>query len=197
MSELASVVDDATIKNALTSDIGPLDHPDVPNVADVREALDWMQQSMEGVWADWCTNIKHNESEAVHEDGEVIIFATGEQNVPRRDLRDHYPADLHDRMPGVVSQLHHAVARDRTDYDWGYEYPLVVAKAGLNFDDGQRYVEAVVNALQRRGLSPGQAWSYYGVIIRGNSRNAWASHCGYSDHSAVSEAVRKAQKKIL
>lgn len=53
-----------------------------------------------------------------------------------------------------------------------------------------------INALLRAGLSPGQAWGFYGVEIRGNSRNSWASECGYSDHSAVSEAVRKAKRKL-
>lgn len=53
-----------------------------------------------------------------------------------------------------------------------------------------------VNSLIRRGLSPGQAWHYYGVVLLGNSRNSWAKQCDYGDHSAVSESVRKAKAKL-
>jgi len=187
-------VDDETIEDAIAQHDAP-DHPDSTTVEEVRDALAWLQQSMEEVWSDWLSNIENEESEVVYEDNDVIVFATGEQNVPRRDLREHYDGDLNERTPDVVSAVHHALARDLCDYDWGYEYPLVVRK-GDGVEDGQRYVEAVINSLLRRDLSPGQAWAYYGVEIRGNSRNKWATRCGYSDHSAVSEAVRKAKSKL-
>lgn len=54
----------------------------------------------------------------------------------------------------------------------------------------------VVNALQHHGLTPAQSWAYYGVVLEGNSRNKWADELGHSDHSAVSQAVRKAKEKI-
>lgn len=81
-------------------------------------------------------------------------------------------------------------ANERCGWIWG------VAKSD-GIEDGQQYAEAVINGLLRRGLSPGQAWAYYGVEIRGNSRNSWATRCGYSDHSAVSEAVRKAKQSSV
>lgn len=56
--------------------------------------------------------------------------------------------------------------------------------------------EDVVNALIRSGLSPGQAWAYHGVKILCHSRNGWSKECGYSDHSAVSEPLRKAESKL-
>lgn len=56
--------------------------------------------------------------------------------------------------------------------------------------------EYVVNMLQRNGLTPAQAWAYYGVKLLGNSRNAWAREMGHADHSAVAQAVRKAEEKI-
>lgn len=57
-------------------------------------------------------------------------------------------------------------------------------------------VEAIINRLIEAGLSPGQAWSYYGVEVRGHSRNEWSKKCGYSNHSAVSEPLRKANDKL-
>lgn len=62
--------------------------------------------------------------------------------------------------------------------------------------DGVEDAEEIVNELVTAGLSPGQAWAYYGVEIRDNSRNAWSKVCGYSDHSAVSEPLRKAEEKL-
>lgn len=172
-----------------------LDHPDAPTVAEVREALSWLQASMEEVWRDWLSNVENGESHVVHEDTNLVVFATGEDDIPRRELTNHYEKPLSQRTPDVVSTLHHTVAQERCDYDWSYEYPLIVWKAD-GLEEGERYTEAVMNSLMRRGLSPGQAWAYYGVEIRGNSRNQWASRCGYSDHSAVSEAVRKAKSKL-
>ena len=95
----------------------------------------------------------------------------------------------------AVSGVMHSVAKRLTDYIWGYSHPLVIAKPD-DFDSGRRFSEAVVNGLINEGLSPGQAWAYYGVEIRDNSRNQWAKRCGYFDHWAVSEAVRKAKKKL-
>jgi len=115
--------------------------------------------------------------------------------VPHRDLRDHYDGDLDERVPDVVSAVHHQLARDLCDYDWSYEYPLVVKKP-QTFDAGQRYVEAVVNGLQKRGLSPGQAWAYYGVEIKGNSMNNWGVRKGDHDHKNVSDALKTAKKNL-
>lgn len=187
-------IHDRTIKTAIEQHDDP-EHPDSPTVADVRDALSWLQASMEEVWRDWLSNIENGETHVVYEDSDVVVFATGEHDIPRRDLRDYYDGDISERTPDIVSAVHHVVARERCDYDWASEYPLVVWKTD-GVEDGQRYTEAVMNSLLRRDLSPGQAWAYYGVEIRGNSRNAWSTRCGYTDHSAVSEAVRKAKAKL-
>jgi len=188
-------VDDSTIKAAIEQHDGPLDDDRTATVTEVRDALAWLQHSIEEHWGTYADNIEHDEMRVVHEDSDVIVLSTGEHDVAHRDLSDHYPDDLSERVPDVVSAIHHELARERCDYDWGYEYPLVVRKVG-GFGDGQLYVEAVMNSLLRRGLSPGQAWAYYGTEIRGNSNNSWATRCGYSDHSAVSEPLRKAKSKL-
>lgn len=71
-----------------------------------------------------------------------------------------------------------------------------IAECGYQLIYEHSGTDEVINTLLRRGLSPGQAWAYYGVEILNNSRNQWAEECGYSDHSAVSEAVRKAKSKL-
>lgn len=188
-------VGDETIKTTIEQHDGPLDDERTATVSEVRDALAWLQHSIEEHWGTYADNIEHDEMRVVHEDSDVIVLSTGEHDVPHRDLSDHYPDELGERVPDVVSAIHHELARERCDYDWGYEYPIVVRKAG-GFGDGQMYVEAVMNSLLRRGLSPGQAWAYYGTEIRGNSNNSWATRCGYSDHSAVSEPLRKAKSKL-
>jgi uncharacterized protein YoaH (UPF0181 family) len=193
--DTTSHIDDSTIETAIEEQDGPLDDDRTATADAVRDALAWLQQSVEEHWNTYADNIEHDEMRVVHEDSDVIVLTTGEHDVPHRDLSDHYPEELGERVPDVVSAIHHELARDRCDYDWGYEYPLVIRKTG-SFGDGQQYVEAVVNSLLRRGLSPGQAWAYYGSEIRDNSNNSWASRCGYSDHSAVSEPLRKAKGKL-
>lgn len=187
-------VDGETIEAAIKQHDDP-DHPDATSVSEARDALVWLQESFEDIWKDWVNNLERGELELVHEDRDVIVFSTGEENVVKRELYHHYDGDLDDIGRDIVYNVHITLAREITNYDWGYEYPVVVGKTdGIN--DGQHYVEAVINNLLRRDLSPGQAWAIYGVKIRGNSRNQWAARCGYSDHSAVSEAVRKGLDKL-
>jgi hypothetical protein len=188
-------VDDETIESAIEDHDGPLDHDKTATVAEVRDALAWMQQSTVEFWSEWLSNVENGEVDVVYEGDDCIVFTTGEQNVPRRDLREHYDGDLNDRTSDVVSAIHHTLARERCDYDWGYEYPLVVRKPA-DFDAGQEFADAVVNGLQRRGLSPGQAWAYYGVEIRGESRKRWGERKGDYDHKSVSDALEKATAKL-
>lgn len=81
------------------------------------------------------------------------------------------------------------------DYDWSTSNPVVLTKPGT-FDAALQNVEAVYSGLFRQELSPGQAWEYHWVTIRGKLRNEWAMLCGYADHLVVSEAVRKATDKL-
>jgi len=82
-------VDDETIEGTIAQHDDP-DHPEATTVEEARDALAWLQMSIEEHWRDWLSNVENNESTVVYEDREVIVFATGEQNIPRRDLRQHY-----------------------------------------------------------------------------------------------------------
>lgn len=189
-----SLIDSKTIETAIEQH-DDREHEDVTTVDDVRDALEWLQESHEEVWNEMVWNIKEGEMRPIHDSDGVIVLSTGSEDVVCRDLREFYEVDLDDQALDVISVVVHELARDLTDWDWGYEYPLVLEKPH-DPEAIQQYVEATVNGLIRQGLSPGQAWAYYGVKIRGNSRNSWALRCGYSDHSAISEPVRKADQKL-
>jgi hypothetical protein len=192
-----SPITNADIEAAIQSHDDP-GHPDALTVADVRALLDAVQRDVERTWDLWMDLVERDVAQVIADTGDALVLATGE--------RAHYDeilgadgADLavtyDDIAADVVNAAIHNAARRLTDRNWGYDYPMVIAKPD-GADAGEGYVTAVIHNLMRRGLSPGQAWAYYGVQVRGYSRNAWASRCGYSDHSAVSEPLRKAETKL-
>jgi len=166
---------------------------DAPSIERVRELRAELRKSGELVFAEWMDNIEQGHTEVVAEHDDKIVVSTGEVDSVINDLEN--VTDATDIERNILSTLEEQEAKRLSDYDWGYTYPRVLSKPD-SFKAGQQFVEALVNNLCKRGLSPGQAWAYYGVEIRDNSRNQWAKRCGYSDHSAVSEAVRKAKKKL-
>lgn len=184
---------DSTIESAIKQHDDPA-HEDATTVSEVRELLETLQYGIaEENWSLYMDHIEDGSIEIIADDDDVIVLSTGEHTMFEDEIRAVH--DVDDTTMDVISGVLHDVAKRRTDYNWGYSYPLVVRKpAGTAA--GQRYVEAIVNSLMDDGLSPGQAWAIYGVKIRGESRNAWAARCGYSDHSAVSEAVRKGLDKL-
>lgn len=192
-------ITDADIQAAIEQHDDP-QHPDALTVAEVRELLHVVvQKDAEAAWSEWMDNIERDDSRVVADDGDTVVLSTGEYKV-YDEILDRLADDLtdveyDDIAADVVSAAIHNAAERLSDYDWGVDYPIVIAKPD-GVRDGEDYTTAVINSLLRRGLSPGQAWAYYGVEIRGYSRNQWASRCGYNDHSAVSEALRKAKAKL-
>jgi len=189
-------VDDETIEDAIEQHDDP-DHEDALTVADVRDLLAHVQLDAEIAWGEWVDNIERDDSRVVAQDGNLVVLDTGEHDTVRRALETYDgPVTVDDIAERVISTIHHRVAEEiDNEYNWGVTYPRVV-RLPKDGGSGQQFVEAIINSLMRRDLSPGQAWAYYGVEIRGHSRNQWATRCGYSDHSAVSEAVRKAKAKL-
>jgi len=166
---------------------------DAPTVERVRELRAELRKSGQVVFAEWMDNIEQGHTEVVAEHDDKIVVSTGEVDTVDEDLQN--VTDASDIERNILGTLEEQEAKRLSNYDWGYTYPRVLAKPD-SFKAGHQFVEAVVNNLCKRGLSPGQAWAYYGVEIRDNSRNQWAKRCGYNDHSAVSEAVRKANRKL-
>jgi len=126
----ANELSDDDIREAIRVSVGPVDAwatHDIPDdtdpVALVRAALAWLNDVM----ARHYQQFRSDDANAVVEETDShVVFATGEHCVSRRDINEHSPYDV--QMLGeVVNTLHHQLAREMTDYDWGYQYPLVVA----------------------------------------------------------------------
>lgn len=167
---------------------------------DLDELLEAVQENIWDHWNEQMDSIEDGSLRLVAESDEALLFAdeTGQFWQSQFDSIVEYINLLgtpDEGTPETVLAAHHNAAYRLVDYNWSTANPVVTSKPA-DFDRAQRFVEAVINGLIARGLSPGQAWGYYGVIIRGHSRNQWAQRCGYADHSAVSEAVRKAEKKL-
>lgn len=170
------------------------------NIEDLNELLGAVQEEIEDRWEEFMASIEDGELTLVAENQDVLVFAdeNGEFWQDQFDSIADYInllGTVDEGTPETILAAHHNAAYRLVDYNWSTANPVVTRKPA-DFGQAQRFVEAVINGLIARGLSPGQAWAYYGVIIRGNSRNQWAQRCGYADHSAVSEAVRKAKDKI-
>lgn len=170
------------------------------NQADLADLLEAVQEEIEDLWSNHMAALENGDLELIAERDDSLIFAdhTGEAWQALFDVIVNFVNLLgveEEKMPETIMAAHHNAAYRLVDFNWSTANPMVVGKPA-DFDDAQQFVEAEVNSLIGRGLSPGQAWAYYGVEIRGNSRNKWAKRCGYSDHSVVSGAVRKAKEKL-
>jgi hypothetical protein len=191
---------DDQISAAIGSQGGGGDHPDAFEVGEVRDALAFIAKSAQEVWGTWMDNIEHGETEVVEETGDIIVVSTGDINVVSEELdameyegRLERDREARNILASIITNCMHKIARSHSDRGWSVDYPWVLPAPDR---DGQIYVEAVVNGLQRRGLTPGQAWAYYGVEIRGESRNRWGSRKGDADHKNVSDALDKAKSKL-
>ena len=192
---------DDQIRAAINSQGGDGDHPEAFDVDEVRDTLAFIGRSAGEVWGTWMDQIEDGDVEVVAETPNVIVVSTGTLNVCSDELdamelegelerEDEGRAVLH----GIITQLMHEIAHSHVDRNWSVDYPWVLPRPDR---DGQLFVEAVVNGLQRQGLTPGQAWAYYGVEIRGESRNSWGARKGDHDHKNVSNALEKAKRKLL
>jgi|GEM_PF-5079357 len=190
--DVTAHVDDETIEDAIERH-DDLDHPDALTIDEVRDLLADVQQSVEGYWPEHMDAIEDGALELVEDTGDVIVLADHTGHFWSEEVNALDVDDEHGIVYSTLVSVQHAIAADLTDHSWAASTPVVVRKP--DGDGGQRYVEAVVNSLINEGLSPGQAWAVYGVHVAGHSRNAWSSMCGYSDHSAVSEPLRKVNEK--
>jgi hypothetical protein len=192
----AGYVTDTMIENSFAQHGDP-DHFDARTVDDFRELLNHVQQDAEAVWNQWLDNIERTDTLVIAQNDDVVVLDTGEHDTTRRALETYDgPVTIDDIAEDVVSAVqHHAATEIEPDYSWGVTYPRVV-RLPADATAGQRFVEATVNGLQRRGLAPGQAWAYYGVELRGESRNRWGARKGDHDHKNVSDALNKARAKL-
>ena len=189
-------VSDAAIEAAI-EDCDDTEHPDCTTVVEVRDLLSALQRNIVEGWAVYMDHVENGDIELVAQEDDVVVFATGEHRMYDQELGSlpDEVADISDDVTrDVLNVLMHKLARQYSNYEWGYSYPLVVRKP-KTADAERRYIEAVVNSLQREGLSPAQAWAVYGVDVCGYSQRQWATRTGRAESTistARSESSRKA-----
>lgn len=167
---------------------------------DLDDIIVAVQEDIEDRWSEFMAQMERGDLRLVEETEEALVFED-KGKVFWQDELDHVVEyiDLlgadQEKSPEALIATHHNAAYRLTDHNWATTNPVVVGKpAGFEF--GNQYVESLIISLLFQGLSPGQAWAYFGVEFQNSSRNKWASRCGYSDHSSVSAAVRKAKEKL-
>lgn len=162
-------------------------------IGDVRDVLADAQRGFERLWDAYMDVVEEGTFELVTADRDVLVFADHGGREWREIFDQEAVGDA--GLRSAVMQVQHATADRHADYSWATADPVVIRKPS-DFEAGRRFVEAVVNSLQDRGLSPGQAWAYYGVEICGNSMKSWGGRKGDHDHKNVSDAVQKAREKL-
>ena len=188
-------IDDSAIRDGIEAKDDP-DHPEALTVPEVRDLLAHIQRSTEAYWGEWLDLISSGDATVVAETDDVVVLDVGTHSPYEEELADYDGAATVDEISRlVVSVVHHNVARGvAADHNWDATYPLVIRKPD-GVADGEDYVESVMAWLRSEGCSPGQAWHYYGVEIRGNSQSEWARQ-GHGDRSAISKALDKARQKV-
>jgi hypothetical protein len=186
----SAFVDDETIETAM-DDEDAHDHLDVETV---RAVLADVQRGAVHTWGALLDRVKDGDVQLLSAGG-VYVFATpaggeldaGIEHSPTYKRLDDADQSLARR---VVRLVHHDLADQHASHTWGYSDPLVVGDAGLDTGDGLELAEQYINGLVARGATPGQAWSYWGVEIRGRTQSEWARRVD-RDQSTVSEQVGK------
>lgn len=169
-------------------------------VEELDDIIGAVQEDIVDGWKEFMIRLEEGNLRLVEETEDALVFEDIGKGYWREEI-DHVVEyiDLlgadQKMTPEALIAAHHNAAYRLTNHNWSTTNPVVVGKPeGLEF--GKKYVESVIISLLSQELSPGQAWAYFGVEFQGNSRNKWAKRCGYSDHSSVSAAFRRAEEKL-
>lgn len=185
-----SHITDETIRTAISTRIDPSDQ-DAPSIGQVRSLLDHLQDEFVGYWGEICDTIEQGSLSVEYDTGEVVVLHD-ENGYEWQEWLDAIGVD-NEVLQSVLRGCHRIAQSEVSDV--GYSDALVVKKPA-DAEAGQLLVECIVNGLQARGLSPGQAWAYYGVEIRRNSMKSWGTRKGDYDHKNVSDALKKAKQNL-
>lgn len=186
----AAFVDDETIKTAL-ADEGATEYLSVETIRDI---LAEVQSGMVHTWGALLDRVREGDVQLLSA-GEVFVFATDagcelDEAIAHAPTMERLSKADRDVARRVVRLIHHDIAERTTDYNWAYSDTLVLGQSGLDAEAGVDLADAYINGLVARGATPGQAWSYWGVEIRGESQLGWARQVD-RDQSTISEQVGK------
>lgn len=180
----SDIVAERHIESAIDQHDDP-DHEDAYTVAEVRETFATLQRDL----ADTLETLD-DFKDVAYEDKELVVYV-GDGN----DLAEAIDAagiDADDTLESILATLMHAVAHDRSDYEWSGAYPLVVRKP-LALRRGERHALNRIGHLSRDlgGLPQGTDW--YACEIRGWGQRKWSEYTGRS-HGAAGKNVRESRR---
>jgi len=168
-------------------------HAGATTVGRVRDLLAALAEATQEGWDEYIGGLGDS-SHVICETDDLVLVDTGETRVYDIEI-EHLPhAGYRDVERDVINAVMHELANALSDRRWPASHPMVLAKPD-SFGAGQDYVEAVINSLQSEGLSPGQAWAFYGVEIKGQSQSAWARRQG-REQQQISKAIKSAKSKL-
>lgn len=169
------------------------EHPDALDISEVRALLANVQRTLETGWADYLDGIRCGDLAVVFDSEDVAVFRDDERREWNSLLDEIALFDQVDRT--ILRVTHHQAAKRLTDRTFDGSDAIVVRKPNRAMA-GQRFVEAVVDSLLRKGVHPKDAWAYYGIDIRGISGEAWVERAGYEDKIEVADAVETARDEL-
>lgn len=170
------------------------EHPDALSLSDVRARLATIQAGLEDDWPGVLTAIREGHLVVTSDDGRVAVL----RDTERRWWDERLDAlEVYDGVERTVLRVTHYRTATRLipEADFDGSDPIVVRKPA-DAEAGQRFAEAVVTSLRRRGLPPEEAWAYYGVEVRGYDGAEWADRKGHDDRLHVAEAVEAARERL-
>lgn len=186
MTDESDIVAERYIESAIDQHDDP-DHPDAYTVAQVREAFAALQRDLADTLETY-----DDHSTVAYEDKELVVYVDADGTDLEHAI-DAAGIDADDILTSILSNLMHAVARERSDYEWSGAYPLVVRKP-LALRRGERHALNRIGHLSRDlgGLPQGTDW--YACQIRGWGQRKWSEYTGRS-HGAAGKNVREAQRE--
>ena len=168
-------------------------HPDAVTVAGARAQLSEIQTTIERRWDEWLESIREGEITVTAETGDLFVFHDSERQVWNRLLDG---IEQYDGVARTILRIvHHQAGTRLLDRSFEGSDAIVVRKP-QDASAGQRFVESVIASLTARGLTAGEAWSYYGIEIRGLTADEWLEYGPYDGKIELSDTVERARDKL-
>lgn len=170
------------------------DHPDAYELEDIEGALDAINVDILDHWDLHEDAIDDGAYDIVHEDRDVLVLAdhTGHFWSEQFEATEGVENDEHGILGGIIIQVHHALARNHTDYSWSASNPVVIEKDS-SFEAGEVHVlREIARRTQEEG-SVARAVDQYATGVRGFQKSDWASLTGRNRSSVTRTTQPKSE----